>query len=85
MSHSMWYQVTSMLTEQAIDLMNGDAKPPALGCMQHKPGDKNQRFGKNGGNRFGEDRPPMLTGDGPQQMLGSRRVLLDRFLQPKPQ
>merc|ERR1719362_2221374 len=33
----MWYQITSMLTEQAIDLTNGPAKGPALGCWHKKP------------------------------------------------
>merc|ERR1719331_1236422 len=28
MSHSMWYQITSMLTEQAIDAVNGPQKDP---------------------------------------------------------
>merc|ERR1712032_335105 len=37
MSHSMWYQITSMLTEQAIDAVNGPQKGPALGCYHKKP------------------------------------------------
>merc|ERR1719183_1467167 len=92
MSHSMWYQVTSMLTEQAIDLVNGPAKPPALGCMhKKKPGQDNgppkHRFGENGGKNFGEEPKPfndfgdtLNVDDG---MLGGRRVLLARFLQEK--
>merc|ERR1712091_718469 len=86
MSHSMWYQITSMLTEQAIDAVNGPAKGPALGCYHKKPSNNNNqhgpkptkhRFGQNGGNHFGYTPAP-----GPVRVGG--RVLLARFLQQKP-
>jgi len=87
LSHSMWYQITSMLTEQAIDLVNGPAKGPPLGCMHKQPGDNNKppggrgsgggRFGSNGGKHFGYTPRP---GSG---LLGGR-VLLARMLQQKP-
>merc|ERR1711934_120625 len=95
MSHSMWYQITSMLTEQAIDAVNGPQKGPALGCYHKKPNNqqhgKNQHnnnnhqqhgFGQNGGKHWGYTPAP-----GPQQhqMLGGRRVLLDRMLQQREQ
>merc|ERR1719384_2227116 len=54
MSHSMWYQITSMLTEQAIDAINGPQKGPALGCYHKKPSNNNNKkpqqhggFGQN--------------------------------------
>merc|ERR1712048_1090368 len=68
MSHSMWYQITAMLTEQGIDAINGPAKGPALGCRRSKPGDNSKppagrgsgggRFGKNGGKNFGKGKRP---------------------------
>jgi len=86
MSHSMWYQITSMLTEQAIDAVNGPQKGPALGCYHKKPTNtKNQPtkpqhggFGQNGGSHFGYTPKP---GSG---LLGGRRVLMERMLQQKP-
>merc|ERR1712151_653779 len=41
----MWYQITSMLTEQAIDAVNGPQRGPALGCYHKKP--NNQQHGNN--------------------------------------
>merc|ERR1712010_305620 len=92
MSHSMWYQITSMLTEQAIDAVNGPQKGPALGCY-HKNGNNQQHgnnqhnnnnhqqhgFGQNGGQHWGYTPKP---GSG---LLGGRRVLLDRMLQQREQ
>merc|ERR1712037_1038377 len=86
MSHSMWYQITSMLTEQAIDAINGPQKGPALGCYHKKPnnqqhGNNNQHhggFGQNGGKNFGYTRKPQVG-------FGGRRVLLDRMLQQREQ
>jgi len=81
MSHSMWYQITSLLTEQAIDAINGPAKGPPLGCMHKKPstGKKTTkrtrgRFGSSGGSHWGYTPKP---GSG---LLGGR-TLLRRFLQ----
>jgi len=76
-----------MLTEQAIDAINGPAKGPPLGCYHKKPSDNNNqhgpkptkhRFGQNGGKHFGYTPKP---GSG---LLGGR-VLLARILQQKPQ
>merc|ERR1719362_2727480 len=82
MSHSMWYQITSMLTEQAIDAVNGPQKGPALGCYHKKHNNQQHGFGQNGGKHWGYTPAP-----GPQQhqMLGGRRVLLDRMLQQREQ
>merc|ERR1719174_3459798 len=81
MSHSMWYQITSMLTEQAIDAINGKAKGPPLGCMHKKPSTGSRRttrshgrFGSSGGSHWGYTPKP---GSG---LLGGRN-LLRRFLQ----
>jgi len=89
MSHSMWYQITSMLTEQAIDAVNGPAKGPALGCYHKKPTHSKQTtkkhfggFGKNGGNHFGYTTRKFEYA-GPQR-TGPPRVLLARMLQQKP-
>merc|ERR1712032_1024961 len=86
MSHSMWYQITSMLTEQAIDAVNGPQKGPALGCYHKKPSNNNNNnhgkpqqhggFGQNGGKNWGRDKK--------EQVVGGRRVLLDRMLQQRP-
>merc|ERR1712187_226198 len=88
MSHSMWYQITSMLTEQAIDAVNGPAKGPALGCYHKKPTHSKQTtkkhfggFGKNGGNHFGYTTKKM---DYPPRINFGGRVLLARMLQQKP-
>merc|ERR1712048_1249998 len=80
-----------MLTEQAIDAINGPAKGPPLGCMHGKPGGHGKppagrgsgggRFGKNGGKNFGNGRKP----SGPVEVSGGRpRILLARMLQQKP-
>merc|ERR1712157_150120 len=84
LSHSMWYQITSQLTEKAIDAINGPAKGPALGCMHKKPNNNNKKttkrhfggFGQNGGNHFGYTQRP--------QMVFGGRVLLERMLQQGP-
>merc|ERR1719213_1478112 len=44
----MWYQITSMLTEQAIDAINGPQRGPALGCYRKKPSNNNNN--NHGGN-----------------------------------
>merc|ERR1712187_602558 len=73
-----------MLTEQAIDAVNGPAKAPALGCYHKKPTQNKQTtkkhyggFGQNGGNHFGYTPKP---GSG----LFGGRMLLARMLQQKP-
>merc|ERR1712032_761893 len=43
LSHSEWYQIASMLTEQEIDKANGAAKPPALGCKTTPEQDSHQK------------------------------------------
>merc|ERR1712032_233696 len=86
MSHSMWYQITSMLTEQAIDAVNGPQKGPALGCYHKKPSNNQHNnnnhqqhgFGQNGGKNFGYTRKPQVVFSGRQP-----RVLLDRMLQQR--
>merc|ERR1712210_433525 len=72
MSHSMWYQITSMLTEQAIDAVNGPQKGPALGCYHKKPSNNNNNnhgkpqqhggFGQNGGKNWGRDKKEQVVG-----------------------
>merc|ERR1739848_882753 len=52
MSHSMWYQITSLLTEKAIDAINGPAKGPPLGCMHKQPGDTNNKPKGSGHGKF---------------------------------
>ena len=84
LSHSSWYQITSMLTEQTIDKTHGEA----LGCYYKiKVGQDNTNartttaghyFGPNGGNTFGRGRSQF--GD---NRLAGGRVLLRRFLQPQ--
>merc|ERR1712210_292250 len=86
MSHSMWYQITSMGTEQAIDAVNGPQKGPALGCYHKKPSNNQHNnnnhqqhgFGQNGGKNFGYTRKPQVVFSGRQP-----RVLLDRMLQQR--
>jgi len=82
MSHSMWYQVTSMLTEQAVDATYG-GKTPSLGCWPQSKVTNNiahpnapathYGFGANGGKNWGYTKKPK----------GGRRVLLERMLQQK--
>jgi len=66
LSHSEWYQIASMLTEQEIDKANGAAKPPALGCRTTPEQESHQKH-----HGFG----PGTKGK------GRERVLLRRFLQ----
>merc|ERR1711934_1134086 len=97
MSHSMWYQITSMLTEQAIDAINGPQKGPALGCYHKKPSNNNnnnhgkpqQHNNNNNQHRggFGQNggRNFGYTPKPGSGLLGGRRVHLDRMLQQREQ
>merc|ERR1712037_1023703 len=64
--------------------VNGPQKGPALGCYHKKPSHGNNHgkpqqhggFGQNGGKNWGRDKK--------EQVVGGRRVLLDRMLQQRP-
>ena len=98
LSHSEWYQITSMLTEQSIDKMTEAVKPPALGCWTQNNNDGNPHqhafgsgsgsvghyFGQNGGNRFGRGRGSGSDSIAPPPPLDGGRVLLRRFLASGP-
>merc|ERR1719362_1763850 len=87
-----------MLTEQAIDAINGPQKGPALGCYHKKPSNNNnnnhgkpQQHNNNNNNQhrggFGQNggRNFGYTPKPGSGLLGGRRVLLDRMLQQREQ
>merc|ERR1712032_1090102 len=85
-SHSMWYQITSMLTEQAIDALTAPKKdPPWDATTRNRPTtittttanhSNTAALAKTVAKNWGRDKK--------EQVVGGRRVLLDRMLQQRP-